>query len=86
MLTVTKGKRMIYEYLFFTIGVIFFAYMLLEDEIRFYRLMSDKKKYWEECFPRFLSNTKKSFIKVLIGILLIIAWIYLPEIARALFK
>ena len=77
---------MIYAYLFFAIAVLFFAYMLLEDEIRFYRLMSDKRKYWEECFPRFMSNTKKSFIKVVFGFALIIVWVYLPDIARALFK
>ena len=65
---------------------LFIAYMLLEDEIRFYRLMADKTKYWEECFPRFLSNTKKSFIKVAFGFGLIIAWVYLPDIVRALFK
>lgn len=76
MLVPVKGNEMIYEYLFFTIGVLFVAYMLLEDEIRFYRLMSDKKKYWKECFPRFLSNLRTSLVKFVIGIALIACWIY----------
>lgn len=80
------GINMGYEYIFFSLGIIFILYILLEDEISFYRLMADKQKYWNECFPRFLSKVRSGFIKILIGLLLILGWIYLPDIFRDLLK
>lgn len=63
---------------------IFFAFCTLlilvlifgetHKEIRFYRLMTDKKKYWRECFPRYLKSLKREMLIVAIGLVLIIAF------------
>lgn len=63
------------------VAIIFLAYILLGEEIRFYRLMIDKNKYWNECFPRFLSRAKRNIFKFALGIVLLACWIYFLYIA-----
>jgi hypothetical protein len=62
-----------FPYIFSALCIVFLLALVFGDEIRFYRLMTDKKKYWAECFPRYVAKLKRDAFKITIGLAIIFA-------------
>lgn len=60
-------------YIFSGLGLLFFLFLIFGDEVRLYRLMTDKKKYWAECFPRYRAKLKRDISTIAVGLAVIFA-------------
>lgn len=66
-------------YILPALALLFLLALVFGDEIRFYRLMTDKKKYWAECFPRYWEKLKRDAFKITIGLAIIFAALWVLE-------